>query len=794
MAQEQAKLLLQQGIAAAHEGRRDDARDLLQKSIRLDPQNETSWLWLSSVARDDRERLFCLKQLLALNPHNEFALKGLRALGAAPEETPEPSTTPPPGGVPVLTDDRYARIQQAVDEFLRRFDRHPADQLGIQWTHKLRRRYGEEGERRLRQITYASAAVVGLLIVGGLVALATVAGGLLGSDNPEVAVFNTLAFTPTATGTMTPTPGGATPTPFPQPMNVPPTAVPVGLDKGNPYGNTPTAVYPPVNPNVANSIKGAIAYYSIGAYPDAIGTLEGENKADDPHCYAAVRYYEAMSYAMQGGTRNLDTAARLLQDALAYEPPNPRYSSCQNDPLILAGLAYVQFLQGDFEQAMSLSDEALQGDPRLVQAATTKAAVQLARGEYADARLTLDPMVRELPGDVNLLILAAQIELADNRPGVAVEYIGRALYVEPTSQPALQLQARAYLALAAQTSDPAQQIEYFGLAVISAQTLLLYYSGDPAGYLYLAQARIGEGNYALADVALTRIIDLESRLPESAAPIIEDAYRARGDLYYREGRLKAAREDLDQVINVSNDPSMLSKLVNIALAEADYAQAQDRLDQLLELDLTNKAYLLLQARLLVEICTYFADIRCEHNDVLNTLQDSFLSDLSDSQLADAYSYRAQARYHLTVERRSLTEDERQSAYQLALADVNHALALRDSAIDRYYRGLIMEELGRLPQALEEYQWVLYWNEYYQYPFVERNFEDRVANVMDEMEAATLAATATAAAQTATAEATLRGATRTPVPTGTRAPTATRTPSPTPVPATPEPTMTLPHLP
>jgi len=84
MGQESLNQLLHQGIAAARSGQRDVARSILQNVVRTDPRNEIGWMWLSSVASDDSERLFCLKKLLEVNPQNEFALKGLRALGAEP--------------------------------------------------------------------------------------------------------------------------------------------------------------------------------------------------------------------------------------------------------------------------------------------------------------------------------------------------------------------------------------------------------------------------------------------------------------------------------------------------------------------------------------------------------------------------------------------------------------------------------------------------------------------------------------------------------------------------------------
>src|SRR5512146_2564904 len=93
MANEQAKNLLQQGIAAARAGQPAQARQLLQEAVKRDPRSEPAWLWLSSVAKDYQERIFCLKQLLAINPNNENAIKGLKQLGvgAAGAAAPSPS-------------------------------------------------------------------------------------------------------------------------------------------------------------------------------------------------------------------------------------------------------------------------------------------------------------------------------------------------------------------------------------------------------------------------------------------------------------------------------------------------------------------------------------------------------------------------------------------------------------------------------------------------------------------------------------------------------------------------------
>src|SRR5260221_12726872 len=134
MANEQAKQILQQGIAAARAGQQAEARQLLQEAVKRDPQSEAAWLWLSSVAKDDKERIFCLKQLLAINPQNENAIKGLRQLGigadgqplpaqrqastSAPASTPAQPSAAATAGIPVVDDQRLTATMSQLDPIL----------------------------------------------------------------------------------------------------------------------------------------------------------------------------------------------------------------------------------------------------------------------------------------------------------------------------------------------------------------------------------------------------------------------------------------------------------------------------------------------------------------------------------------------------------------------------------------------------------------------------------------------------------------------------------------------------
>ncbi|MDW8072611.1 MAG: hypothetical protein RMK79_14210 [Anaerolineae bacterium] len=62
---------LQQGIYAARQGRRAEARAWLREALRRDPNNEQAWLWLSTVVETDSEYRMCLERALAINPLNE---------------------------------------------------------------------------------------------------------------------------------------------------------------------------------------------------------------------------------------------------------------------------------------------------------------------------------------------------------------------------------------------------------------------------------------------------------------------------------------------------------------------------------------------------------------------------------------------------------------------------------------------------------------------------------------------------------------------------------------------------
>lgn len=97
MPNQQAREFEQQGIQAARAGQKEQARKLLQQSLRLDPDNDTAWVWLGGVSATKKEQLLCLKKALELNPENKMAIKAVQAMGIDPAQLlPKPKTPPPP--------------------------------------------------------------------------------------------------------------------------------------------------------------------------------------------------------------------------------------------------------------------------------------------------------------------------------------------------------------------------------------------------------------------------------------------------------------------------------------------------------------------------------------------------------------------------------------------------------------------------------------------------------------------------------------------------------------------------
>jgi len=63
--------LLRQAIQAARLGRELTARDLFQDIVRMDPENEIAWMWLSGLLDPLEDRIAACERVLSINPENQ---------------------------------------------------------------------------------------------------------------------------------------------------------------------------------------------------------------------------------------------------------------------------------------------------------------------------------------------------------------------------------------------------------------------------------------------------------------------------------------------------------------------------------------------------------------------------------------------------------------------------------------------------------------------------------------------------------------------------------------------------
>lgn len=82
-----AKEILQLGIEAARDGNREEARQLFSLLTKQDPQNIQAWLWMAGVSDSQSQRRNALERALQIDPQNEMALRGLRALNNERQNT-----------------------------------------------------------------------------------------------------------------------------------------------------------------------------------------------------------------------------------------------------------------------------------------------------------------------------------------------------------------------------------------------------------------------------------------------------------------------------------------------------------------------------------------------------------------------------------------------------------------------------------------------------------------------------------------------------------------------------------
>lgn len=763
MSTDRARELRQQGIAAAKAGNKEEARSLLQQSIRIEPGSEAAWLWLASVARDQRERYFCLQKVIEINPNNEAARQalaaidpmaappaspasnapaasppagglGLKKLGAAPppaQPPPVEPTRPPiastlgrgqpptpaqpatgarklstqelmsqPPGVPLPTPDSINSAYKQAELALReRFAPQPPS--AVKWVRKSKRLAGEGDIVRLRLI-YAIAAA-------GLVFLLAVVGTIVVLSNDDlraivIAPTQTYTSTPTVTPTSTP---GLTPTPSPQPRisPTPSPLPPLSLPQADVY-NLPaaTAVYPPV---FERPLQEAIALIDRGQSAVALPTIVAEvgltGQSFTPNPY----YYQAIVLLEQG---DFNDALAVLEEAEERldEAPNSNFA-----PLINSGYAQVYLgmaldaqQRGEnadaeeyYAQAQEFAEAAIERDPRLDEPYLVLARRYMADRDYIEALQVVDQGldVDDLAANTILLVEKGEIYRQQREYDLAQYQAFLALYVDPTTEAAYQLQIRTSL----DQRNPGQ-------AVLYAQNYLYYYPGSQTAFRLLGEARIAEGNFDLALAAFDQALTGDDT-PESAL-ILE----ARGGLYTLLRRYDAALDDFTDAYDLSGSLATRAQRMLAAYDAGRYSIALQDANALLGRDVVPDAVVnLIIGRATIDRAAQDDDASTsDYTQALSAISQALAdSDLPDEMRPYAHEYAARA--NLAI-----------GGYTAALNSIQQAISSERTASRVFLRGQIYEAQGENFEARRDYEWVRAFAETYPLSF-RTDVEDRL---------------------------------------------------------------------
>jgi hypothetical protein len=222
---------LDDAVNAIRSGNREQGRQLLEEILETDEGNEDVWLWLSSVVDTDEDREICLENVLALNPDNVVAQRGLEALRSGTfnvheiEEAVEETAPAPPADATFL--DQFTIAGESESG---------AEELDLPFPGQ-KAKTAKTGGLNKRIIILAAVGLCIVLALAAAVAYNVILGDKGGTPAPQGQPAQNGQ--PTATLSPSPAPPTDTPTPTKTPLQLP-TRKPTGAP-------TPTAT-PVVSP------------------------------------------------------------------------------------------------------------------------------------------------------------------------------------------------------------------------------------------------------------------------------------------------------------------------------------------------------------------------------------------------------------------------------------------------------------------------------------------------------------------------------------------------------------------
>ncbi|MEW6650481.1 MAG: tetratricopeptide repeat protein, partial [Chloroflexota bacterium] len=368
----------QEVFNAIEQGNRPRARDLLTRLLRRDQSNAEYWLWMSAVVETRKERIYCLKEVLRLDPNNQSARRGLTLLGALP---PEPRLIVPP--------------QMQRRNWQVKIEKSAAPRPKLAW-------------KQLALFSLAGALVIAIF------ALVLAAPQLLRPR--EISQRPTISFLPVAEATSLPTAGAPTLTPT--------LILPTPPWEGLAATYTPTPVYGRTPHPVMEAYSIAARAFDRQDWQRAATyfqqAVDSEPNAPD------LLYWLGESHRMNGqAARALDACNQALR-------VNPRFAPaflCRARASLSLGRANIEDVRKDLQTALTL-------DGALFDAHLELARLDMGAARYVDALERLEAAAAINPDSPLVNLYRAQTYLALGEPDTAFEQASLANQRDLTLLPA----------------------------------------------------------------------------------------------------------------------------------------------------------------------------------------------------------------------------------------------------------------------------------------------------------------------------------------------------------------------
>lgn len=304
---------------------------------------------------------------------------------------------------------------------------------------------------------------------------------------------------------------------------------------------------------------------------------------------------------------------------------------------------------------------------------------------------------RSLLGDTELRMAAARILAEAQRYPEAFQQLYFVLEFNPFLEEALILQ-----------TELALESGQAGLGVLYAQQYLLYYPGSLQGLYLLGQAREAESKFDLALNAYSRAVagDVTNETYTSD-PFFLDNLLARATLLTQQGQRDLASEDFSLALQIAGDnPAIRARRLAASFAADDYEAVLLDAEELIGARGVNQSDVFYyQGLALIEQARAGNGANDNYDRAIESLNRAL-----DVGLASALRPIAQENLAFAnLEARN---------YDDALVAINNALDNNFTADRLYLRGQILDGQGSLDEALIDYEFLVTWGQYFNFPFYE----------------------------------------------------------------------------